>query len=756
MKIAGKILDESDIALLEQLGRSGYSRTQIAERICERKQLVDDLGRLRVIAARIDIGRAANAGALRLPPSALSPLVRKRRSTPAGPPQVPALPSRKLEDLGSLDVRCVQGAEDPQSALWNECLQKHHYLGSGPLCGAQLRYLVFSRQEIVAALSFSAAARHVAARDEFIGWSREAMVKHRKFVVQQSRLCFTLQVKNLASYVQSRVLAQLPDDWEDAYGYRPVLVETYVDLERFNGASYRASNWHYVGRTSGRGRQDQDQMAEASVKAIYVYPLGVSWKARLCREPIRENDPEADWAETEWGGADLGDRRRNERLVTLGRSCFERPTASTPQACDNRASLKAAYRLLNHPSATMEAFLRTHREASLARAKECDRVFVIEDTTSLNYTGHPATTGLGPITSTGARATKGLQLHTSMLATPTGLALGILDAACWSRDPESFGSKHRRKHRPIAEKESNKWLRGYEAANEAAERLEKTEVVVICDREADMYELFHAAAAGRARVLVRAAHPRSIVTVEGEQEGNLWECLAEERVKKTVAIPIARSGTRPAREAIVDLRCREVRLAAPPRMTKGVAWNRRYVTAWAISATERGESCGEHEPIEWRLLTTCKTTSGDEAHEKIEWYTKRWLIEVFHRTLKSGLQVERRQSRTAETLQAALAIDMVVAWRILYLTQLGREVPQMPASAIFEDAEWKALYGFMNRTCEFPSKAPPLGEFTRWVAKLGGFLGRKCDGAPGAEVLWRGLERLTDITAAYRAFVLRE
>ena len=217
------------------------------------------------------------------------------------------------------------------------------------------------------------------------------------------------------------------------------------------------------------------------------------------------------------------------------------------------------------------------REASLARAKECDRVFVIEDTTSLNYTGHPATTGLGPITSTGARATKGLQLHTSMLATPTGLALGILDAACWSRDPESFGSKHRRKHRPIAEKESNKWLRGYEAANEAAERLEKTEVVVICDREADMYELFHAAAAGRARVLVRAAHPRSIVTVEGEQEGNLWECLAEERVKKTVAIPIARSGTRPAREAIVDLRCREVRLAAPPRMTKGVAWNRRYV-----------------------------------------------------------------------------------------------------------------------------------------------------------------------------------
>lgn len=758
MKIAGIPLDSSDVSWLEQIGRSGCTRTHLAERLCERKGIFDALGLPRIVAARIDIGRQAKRGALQIPPISreVDRTKSRRKKLNAGAPRLYELPRKTLEELGVLELKRVEGADDPLSAVWNDCLHEHHYLGAGPLCGAQLRYLVYARDQVVAALSFSAAARHVAARDKYIGWSQEALRKNRSLVIQQSRLCFTVLAKNLATRVQSLVLARVAEDWMKVYGYRPALAETYVNLQHFNGASYRAANWTHVGDTSGRGRQDARQLAEAGVKAIYVYPLEEGWKQRLCREPVIRLDPEKDWVETEWGGAPLGDFRRQERLLAYGRSCFEKPTASTPQACGDTAALKGAYRLLNHPRSTMDALLHPHREASLARAAEHSLVIAIEDTTSLNYSSHPATTGLGPITSTGgAHGTKGLQLHTCYLVSPQGVALGILDANCWARDVNSYGTKEKRAGDPISRKESHKWLRGFEAANEAAERLEKTQVVAVCDREADIYELLQFARKGRAQLLVRVNQPRRVLTLEGQLEGTLVDCLDAEPVARTIPLSIPRSGNRPARETRLDIRFREVRIAAPGYLSRRPE-RRRFVRAWAISATERTESAGGAEPVSWRLLTTRPVSTADEAIEKVAWYAKRWLIEVFHRTLKSGCKIEQRQSRRAETLQAALAVDMVVAWRVMHLTQLGREVPGIPCTAVFEDEEWQALYCFANKTSTPPSKPPPLNEIIRLLAMtLGGFLGRKGDGAPGAQVIWRGLERLADITAAYRLFVLK-
>lgn len=153
------------------------------------------------------------------------------------------------------------------------------------------------------------------------------------------------------------------------------------------------------------------------------------------------------------------------------------------------------------------------------------------------------------------------------------------------------------------------------------------------------------------------------------------------------------------------------------------------------------------------LLTTIPVNTFEESVEKLEWYARRWGIEVYHKTLKSGCQIEQRQLGNAKRIEACLAIDMVVAWRIYYLTKLGREVPDVPCTVFFEEAEWKALVAYKTKSPIPPSNPPGLREAVRMVASLGGFLGRKGDGEPGTKTLWLGIQRLDDMTAMWKVFV---
>jgi hypothetical protein len=603
---------------------------------------------------------------------------------------------------------------------------------------------------VVAAASFSAAALQVAARDKFIGWTPRARQRNRSLVIAQSRFCLTVAVPNLASHVNALLLSRVADDWHEAYGRRPVLVESYVDLTRFEGTCYRAANWKLVGVTSGRGRQDREHEGGVSIKAVWIRPLVPGWRKVLRVEPVRELDSDADWAETEWGSVDLGDERLTHRLVEYGRARFARPTANLPQACGSRASTKAAYRLLRHPKASLQQFLSGHSEATVSRAAREPLVLAIQDTTSLNYTTHPATEGLGPIGSYGATKTLGMEVHSTLVVTPTGLPLGLLDVQAWARDKSQYGKSKDRDKRPRKEKESQKWLDGYAVADAAAQRLEQTQVVVVADREADIFELLETGVKGRAHVLVRAMYQRRVMMPDGTAEACLWDLVRQGPAAGMIEVQVPRRAARRARVAQVEIRYREVEVCDPAKR-----YTLRSVRVWAVTATETAETApteAENEPIEWLLLTTLPVTSLDAALEKVRWYVQRWQIEVFHRTLKSGCKVEQRQSKTANSLEAALAVDAVVAWRVMMLAKLGREIPDVPCTAFFEEFEWKALCCFINNTPTPPPEPPTLGEAMRMVASLGGFLGRKSDGNPGTQTLWRGLERLTDISAACRIF----
>ena len=173
------------------------------------------------------------------------------------------------------------------------------------------------------------------------------------------------------------------------------------------------------------------------------------------------------------------------------------------------------------------------------------------------------------------------------------------------------------------------------------------------------------------------------------------------------------------------------------------------IAIWAVLAREENTP-DNAQPIDWLVLTTIAVEDFEQASQKVQWYAKRWSIEVFHRTLKSGCRLEDRRLSQADRIETCLALDMVVAWRICHLVKLGREVPELPCDLYFEEAEWKALVVYSTKNPVAPDQPPAVGKVIRMIAKLGGFLGRKSDGEPGTQTLWRGMQLLPPMADIWR------
>ena len=309
-----------------------------------------------------------------------------------------------------------------------------------------------------------------------------------------------------------------------------------------------------------------------------------------------------------------------------------------------------------------------------------------------------------------------------------------MDAQAWARDPDERGKRHKRKELPIEQKESMKWLRSFRKTAEVQRLCPGTMLVSIGDRESDIYELFlEAAKEPGPALLVRAERSRN----RKVDQDFLWDFMAKRDAAGSLKIHIPHSGSRKARDARVAIRFAEVTLR-PPR------GHNIPVTVWAVSAREQ-----ETKGIEWMLLTTVPVRTFEDAQKRVEWYSGRWGIEVYHRTLKSGCRIKDRQLETADRLETCLGVDMVVAWRIYYLTMLGRETPDASCTAFFKDIEWKALCCYVNKTPIAPDKPPSMRQAVFMIAGLGGHLGRKGDGFPGTQTIWRGLVRLYGATEMY-------
>ena len=717
------------------------SRRQLSRQVCEWMNWRAPNGRLQEMSCRKALGRLHRQNILQLPE-------RKRVCVGAGSDSMPLemeIPevTGTLEELGEITVSPVVSRHSRDSKIVRSLLQRYHYLGAGSLRGAQMRYVIrSSRWGYLGVLTFSSGAWALGDRDQYIGWSEDARRANLRYVISNDRFLIlpTVQVKNLASHVLAVTLKQLPDDWEQRYAVRPVLAETFVDPSRFEGTCYRAANWTAVGRTSGR----RDGIA----KAILVCGLSRQWRECLCSEPPRPRLGEAmrpesapSWAHEEFGRVRFYDDRLKQRLYRIAQDFSGCPEGSIPEACGgNKARTIGAYRFFQNPKVTMDVLLAGHVEATIERIRQQSIVLVPQDTTTLNYSTHPMTQGLGPIGTKRDEAI-GLLLHDTVAFTEKGTPLGVIDAQCWARDPQDKGKRVRRKQLPIEQKESRKWLRSFRKVAEVQKACPNTKLISIGDRESDVYELFLEARNPNGPGLLVRMNRATRRKVGGIP---LWDFMSGRPVDGTLPLHIPHSGGRKARNTILDVRFAEVELKPPKRLKHCGS-----IRAWSVYAREQAEHAVGNDPIEWMLLTTVAVTRVEHAQQRVQWYARRWGIEVYHRTLKSGCRILDRQLGEASQLQACLGIDMVVAWRVFHLAMLARELPDQPCTIYFTDDEWKALCCYTTKRPVAPKQPPSIAEAANMVGAIGGHLGRKNDPPPGTQALWRGLQRLEPATEMY-------
>jgi len=468
------------------------------------------------------------------------------------------------------------------------------------------------------------------------------------------------------------------------------------------------------------------------------------------------------WITEELATVDLQDKRLNQRYARILERCFEAPKSSLTGAMKGNAEVVAAIRFFANPKVTVEAVLQPHRVAALQRVQAQKRVLVIQDTMELDYTTKTKLRGRGPLNS---ETRLGFLVHTQYLVGDHRVPLGTWNTEISAREHlQEITSNH--KQREFDQKESYRWLEGYVQACEVAAAAPGVQVISVSDREGDVFEVFveHArrvtAQEPAAHFVIRCCQKeRTLCPCDEELEplklaaqveqspvlGTIeFEISTKIQTKKVrgVTTRVLRQG----RHVTQEIRARRLELKPPWRKGQRLP----AVTLWAVSAKEVNPPA-DQDPIDWLILTSLPVHDFADAQGILEIYLARWEIEVFHRTLKTGCTIEELQLKDPERLQPALALYMIVAWRLLYLTKLGRECPELPCDAVFEEAEWKSLVAIAQGRPALAHK-PTLNQMILLIAQQGGYRGRKGDGPPGPQVMWIGLLCLHHFATAWKAF----
>jgi len=753
-QIKRKLAQPESIICIQDILESddNLNRTRLAERVCEHFGLFNARGKVQRAGCMKALSELERAGHFMLPSRRAEPVVKTPRRLCAPVPAPQQVPDQ-VGDVRGLQLIRVERPD--QMRVWNELMLTEHPLGSVSLVGNQLRYLIDSEHGWLGGLGFSASALNLADRDRWIGWDASKRKAHLHRVVGMSRFLIRPSVRchNLASQVLGMSLRGLGDDFEARYGYRPWLVESFVDTEQYAGTCYQASNWIRVGQTQGRGRQDRGHERAKTIKAIYLYVLEPALRARLgVSEPaglgaltIDEGLEGEVWADNEFGGAVLGDRRLTDRLVNSARAQASKPGRSFCAVVQGDwAAAKGYYRLIDQAddaAVTLEAIIAPHRQRTVQRMKAHSTVLCIQDGTDVNYSSLAQCEGLGVIGTNQTGATsRGLHLHSTLAVSTEGLPLGVLGAQCWAPEPKSEDTRPVAQ-RPLEEKKSFCWVKGLRESNELARELPETRQVCVMDREADFFELFEQPRHRRVDLLVRAKHNRCT-----GGESKLFDTLRDSEVRRRLRIPVPRKSARPkkskqkaragqvGRIAEVELRYQSIDLPAP-----GQHKDKPPITLQVVHVHEPSPPSGSTR-LEWFLLTTGEIESAEGAEQCLRWYCLRWRIEDWHRVLKSGCGIEELAHQTAQRLKRAIGINLVIAWRIMLMTLLGRECPELPAEILFSDLEIEVLQAYaVKKNCKAPTQ---LGEAVRLVAQIGGYLGRANDPPPGHQLMWEGLSQL--------------
>ena len=447
----------------------------------------------------------------------------------------------------------------------------------------------------------------------------------------------------------------------------------------------------------------------------------------------------SDWIEAELAECQMHDARHTKRLAQLLSRLSERPVSSIPAACHGWAETMAAYRFLNNPDMSAQELLSGHTHATRERIRTQEVVLLVQDTTFLNYGTTQAKAGMGTVK---IKTREEYLLHPTVAFTPERVNLGVIGMKVWQRPEQPVAQERHRK--PIAEKESYRWLQGYQLACEVKQACPATLVVNMADREGDIQEWLVAATRRepdqRAECIIRAKENRRLAP--GAAQRHLWAEMQQMSSLGTLTIALARQPERPPRPVTLWVTAKLVTFQGARRPGGRLP----PVTVSAVYAQEPSPPQGE-EPIEWLLLTSLPVTDFPWACTVVQWYRCRWEMELFFRVLKHGCKIEQLRVQTDQRLLNALAIYVIVAWRIHNITMAGRAYPEVSCEVVLAPQEWATLYT-MQHHCHPPPTPPPLREMVRSLAQLGGFLARQGDGEPGIKAIWQGYQRLHEFIYA--------
>jgi hypothetical protein len=441
----------------------------------------------------------------------------------------------------------------------------------------------------------------------------------------------------------------------------------------------------------------------------------------------------AQWAQSEFALAQLGDQRLNQRLVRIGTGLAQNPGGTLPQAFRQMKDLKAAYRFFNQAQVGPPQIQTPHWEQTRQVCRQPGEYLLLEDTSELDYSGHPGCEDLGPI---GNGRGRGLLLHSTLAVQvqswdlaqrPEGIVVGLLDQQCWRRTGRPKRGRETWKQRIQRPRESQRWAAVLEQGEGPPAH---SQWVWIADREADFYEPIERCQGRGVDFVIRAYRNRRL----GDQPGYLKDALARMAVQGTTEVELRSRAGQPARTARVQVRSGTVRLKGPERPDG----DKPDFTLNVVEVQEVDTPAGV-PPLHWILLSSLSCRRWAEVQRIVGRYATRWWIEEYHKALKSGVGAEESQMQRAYRIETLVAVLAIVAVRLLNAKWLARRRADEPVEAeVFGSQALELLAARFGQ---------PTGGWTHRsalvaVARLGGFLARKHDGLPGWQTIWRGWQRL--------------
>jgi hypothetical protein len=454
------------------------------------------------------------------------------------------------------------------------------------------------------------------------------------------------------------------------------------------------------------------------------------------------------WVLSEFEEVSHNDKRLDKRFVKIACDAMENPAAPINQASEDWAATKAAYRFFNNPKIDRNQILKSHQKCTIERMTGHKVVLAIQDSCLLDFTNHTKLKGKGPI-GTRTQNLTGYIMHSTLAVTPVGTPLGLLTHSLWARDEIKENRSAINRTLPVEEKESIKWINAFRETCEVVPP--DIEVIHLADREADFYEFFEWIEKLQQKCVIRSRFDREI-----EDNERMWDFMSKQPVKYTETITVSRNRVHVGgknkkafkieRETEVEVRVAKITFH-PPSGTK----RKKSLKINLVFVKEIDPPDGE-EPVEWMLITNLAINTTEEISQVIFYYRLRWVIEEFHKILKTGCKVEKCYLEDTEAMFRYITLYCIIAWRLFWLVRVQRINPDAPCTEGLGQSEWRALYCYVHKTQKIPDKIPTIREAVVWIACLGGFLARKGDGEPGIITIWRGWTRLNDIIEMYTVF----